>query len=283
MQGPVALHGEFKGCIPVAACSQGKLEGCLSAGHHQGSSACPTTLHSPQDRLPVHLILCTTLRATVAHCIPRFNQSLLLRPPCGHLPQVCDIPTSRPGLCRAEIVGWGLAPHIWYPPSELRTVLQDLLSAAAAQPALAACSAFRYDVVDVTRELLSKAAGLIWAAVVGAYLRHDTGSLTGAAAALGALLDDMERLLNCHEGFMLGPAIARARAYAREGEWGVDEGRRQQLEVLYEWNLRTQVSSRGRLGSGQGSVVSSNSLAGRVDSRLTCSEVGCMGATEGSD
>ncbi|KIZ03038.1 alpha-N-acetylglucosaminidase [Monoraphidium neglectum] len=157
---------------------------------------------------------------------------------------VCDVPTSRPGLCRAEILGWGLAPHSWYPLSELRAALGDLLAAASAHPDLAGSCAFRYDVVDAARELMSKASGWLWAAAAGAYARRDAGLLAGAGAALGALLDDMERLLASHEGFMLGPALARARAFAGpgDGDGGCTKAaeRRRQLERLYEWNLRTQ-------------------------------------------
>jgi alpha-N-acetylglucosaminidase len=167
---------------------------------------------------------------------------------------VCDVPTSRPGLCRAEILGWGLAPHSWYPLSELRAALGDLLAAASAHPDLAGSCAFRYDVVDAARELMSKASGWLWAAAAGAYARRDAGLLAGAGAALGALLDDMERLLASHEGFMLGPALARARAFAGpgDGDGGCTKAaeRRRQLERLYEWNLRTQVRGRGAGANG---------------------------------
>lgn len=185
---------------------------------------------------------------------------------------VCDVPTSRPGLCRAEIVGWGLAPHFWYPLSELRAALAGLLEAADSHPPLRGCAAFRYDVVDAGRELLSKSSSALWAAAAAAYARRDAGALAGAGAVLCALLGDLDRLLGSHEAFMLGPTLARARAFARccdcggggddsGGGGGDDEGaggfgaageeRRRQLELLYEWNLRTQVRAARRETRGR--------------------------------
>lgn len=70
---------------------------------------------------------------------------------------VADIPTSRPGLSRSEIVGWGLAPHLWYNVGDVRAAWELLLQAAAAAPSLPSCSsAFVYDLLDVSRELMSK-------------------------------------------------------------------------------------------------------------------------------
>lgn len=70
---------------------------------------------------------------------------------------VCDIPTSRPGLSRSEIMGWGLAPHLWYNVTDVQGAWKQLLQAVAAAPQLAAASsAFGYDLVDVSRELMSK-------------------------------------------------------------------------------------------------------------------------------
>jgi alpha-N-acetylglucosaminidase len=70
---------------------------------------------------------------------------------------VCDVPTSRPGLARSEIMGWGLAPHLWYNVGDVRAAWELLLQAAAACPGLpGSSSAFVYDVLDVSRELMSK-------------------------------------------------------------------------------------------------------------------------------
>lgn len=128
---------------------------------------------------------------------------------------VCDIPTSRPGLGRAEIMGWGLAPHLWYDVGDVRAAWELLLQAGAAAPALAQhSSAFVYDLVDVTRELLSKVAGRFWSDAVTAYRAGSREQLRAAGQSLTSLLSDMDVLLGCHHGFMLGPVLQRARQYA---------------------------------------------------------------------
>jgi alpha-N-acetylglucosaminidase len=76
---------------------------------------------------------------------------------------VCDVPTSRPGLARSEIMGWGLAPHLWYNVGEVRAAWELLLQAAAACPRLSGgSSAFVYDLLDVSRELMSKVRRGLW-------------------------------------------------------------------------------------------------------------------------
>jgi hypothetical protein len=214
-------------------------------GREQGCSLAPASLRESG---------CPPPACSATHPACRGDPSL---PPPTPPPQVCDIPTSRPGLSRAEIVGWGLAPHVWYPLPELAAALRDLLAAAAAHPPLATSSAFRYDVIDAARELLSKGAGALWAGAAAAFAARDGAALDAAGSALLALLADLDALLGCHEGFMLGPALARARAFAAPGlggggdaggaegsaaaEDGASGGRRRWLGLMYEWSLRTQV------------------------------------------
>jgi hypothetical protein len=138
---------------------------------------------------------------------------------------VCDIPTSRPGLSRAEIMGWGLAPHLWYDVGDVRAAWELLLQAGAAAPALQdSSSAFVYDLLDVSRELLSKIAGRFWADAVTAYRAGSREELHTAGQSLTALLADLDKLLGCHHGFMLGPVLQRARAFAADAAAGAGTG-----------------------------------------------------------
>jgi hypothetical protein len=71
-------------------------------------------------------------------------------------------------------MGWGLQPHLWYDVGDLRAAWELLLQAGRGAAQLtaggpAASSAFVYDLVDVSRELLSKMAGRFWADAVAAY------------------------------------------------------------------------------------------------------------------
>eukprot|EP00775_Hariotina_reticulata_P004459 gene4459-4715_t len=178
---------------------------------------------------------------------------------------VVDIPTSRPGLSRAEIVGWGLGPHLWYDVGEVRAAWELLLHAAAASPALAdSSSAFNYDLLDVSRELMSKISGRFWADVVEAYRGANLAGLRANGTALLTLLADMDELLGSHKGFLLGPVLARARAYARTADTKASqldqqvaaELAEQQLGAFYEWNLRTQLTIWGTSAAAGDSEVS---------------------------
>eukprot|EP00879_Flechtneria_rotunda_P012049 GHRR01012584.1.p1 GENE.GHRR01012584.1~~GHRR01012584.1.p1 ORF type:complete len:506 (+),score=227.61 GHRR01012584.1:2258-3775(+) len=132
---------------------------------------------------------------------------------------VADIPTSRPGLNGAEIVGWGLGPHLWYSVGDVVAAWGLLLQAAAAAPVLPGnSSAFVYDMLDVSRELMSKIAGRFWADAVEAYKAGNSAGLRASGLHLLNLLAAMDQLLGSHKGFMLGPAIARARAYALDSD-----------------------------------------------------------------
>lgn len=128
---------------------------------------------------------------------------------------VADIPTSRPGLSRPEIMGWGLAPHLWYDVGDVRAAWELLLQAGTTVPALPGqSSAFVYDMLDVSRELMSKIAGRFWADAVTAYRAGSRQELHAAGQSLTVLLSDLDKLLGCHHGFMLGPVLERARNYA---------------------------------------------------------------------
>lgn len=156
---------------------------------------------------------------------------------------VADIPTSRPGLARSEITGWGLRPHCWYNLADLVLAWRRLLEAAAR---LAPGAALAYDVVDVAREALSKLSTRRWDGIVNAYMSHDAAALDREGGALLAMLDDMDLLLSSHPSFLLGPFLKRAIAASTcPGE-----------AALYEWNARTQVTIWGTSDHAGDSEVS---------------------------
>jgi hypothetical protein len=106
-------------------------------------------------------------------------------------------------------------PHLWYDVGDVCAAWELLLQAGADMPALLEhSSAFVYDLLDVTRELLSKIAGRFWADIATAYKAGSRDELCAAGQSLTSLLQDLDRLLGCHHGFMLGPVLQRARDYA---------------------------------------------------------------------
>eukprot|EP00878_Enallax_costatus_P008649 GHUV01009043.1.p1 GENE.GHUV01009043.1~~GHUV01009043.1.p1 ORF type:complete len:568 (+),score=214.58 GHUV01009043.1:1068-2771(+) len=174
---------------------------------------------------------------------------------------VCDIPTSRPGLSRSEIMGWGLAPHLWYNVNDVRAAWELMLQAVGVAPQLSGSSAFVYDLLDVSRELMSKIAGRFWADAVTAYQSGNLTCLRGSGTALTGLLEAMDSLLASHKGFLLGPALDRARAYACNNSSDstaseVLQQQQEQLANLYEWNLRTQLTIWGTSNAAGDSEVS---------------------------
>lgn len=71
--------------------------------------------------------------------------------PATTLPQVCDIPVSRPGLETGEDGLWGLRPHLWYDPTAVAGAWGQLLDGASA---LDGRSTYLYDLADVGRQVL---------------------------------------------------------------------------------------------------------------------------------
>lgn len=105
--------------------------------------------------------------------------------------------------------------------------------------------------------LLCPAAGRFWADAVAAYQAGNLSALRSSGCALLELLADMDLVLGSHKGFLLGPALERARAYAAGSTADIADGsQQQQLSVFYEWNLRTQLTIWGTSNTAGDSEVS---------------------------
>ena len=116
-----------------------------------------------------------------------------------------------------------------YPDSLLADALDSLLAAA---PALGARDAYRYDVVNLTRQALGSLAIPMVDAVKRAYDRRDRPAMTRAEGRTMALLADMDTLLATRREFLLGPWIADAT------RWGKTPGER----ALYEYDARNIIT-----------------------------------------
>ncbi|KAK9834371.1 hypothetical protein WJX84_011165 [Apatococcus fuscideae] len=140
-----------------------------------------------------------------------------------------DIPVSRPGLDHDEVAPHGLQPQLWYHQEKVVKAWQLLQKAA---PDLEPQSTYRYDLIDVGRQVISKVGTALWKVICSAYKNKDLKALRAANQELLELLEDLETLLASHEGFLLGPRIEEARA---AGNSTADK-------ALFEWNLRTQIT-----------------------------------------
>ncbi|CAN5379231.1 alpha-N-acetylglucosaminidase [soil metagenome] len=116
-----------------------------------------------------------------------------------------------------------------YAPKLLLTALDTLLAAA---PALGRSDAYRYDIVNLTRQVLGQIAVPLVNRAQEAYVRKDTAALRSAEQRVLGLLSDLDDLTRTREEFLLGRWIADAR------RWGTTDGERR----LYEWNARNLVT-----------------------------------------
>jgi len=107
----------------------------------------------------------------------------------------------------------------------LRAALDSLLAAA---PVLGTNDAYRYDVVNLTRQVLGQLAVPMIDSVEAAYTRQDRAALLRHEQRVLDLLDDLDTLVGTREEFLLGRWIADAR------RWGTTDAERR----LYEWNAR---------------------------------------------
>ena len=97
---------------------------------------------------------------------------------------------------------------------------------------LGASDGFRYDLVDVTRQVLADYASILQQNVASMYLSGDlTGFKTTSDEFLG-LIDDMDKLLGTRSEFLLGKWLSDARSI----------GHTQQEKDIYEHNARNQIT-----------------------------------------
>lgn len=116
-----------------------------------------------------------------------------------------------------------------YPDSLLSAALDSLLAAASA---LGAHDAYRYDVVNLTRQVLGlRGLGLV-RAVEAAYQRGDRPALLAAEARVLEMIRDLDELTATRPEFLLGRWLAEAK------RWGTNDAERR----LYEWNARNLIT-----------------------------------------
>ena len=118
-------------------------------------------------------------------------------------------------------------PH--YNRGDLVRAWQGLVSSSAA---LSGSDGFRYDLVDVTRQVLADYASILQQKAAGHYKAGDPEGFMAAAGAFLALMDDMEALLGTRQEFLLGPWLSSAR------KWG----HHTQEKNLYEQNARNLIT-----------------------------------------
>lgn len=120
-------------------------------------------------------------------------------------------------------------PHLWYSTSEVVYALELFISSG---DKLSRYNTYRYDLVDLTRQVLAKYANELFFKVIEAYKSHDVYRMTLLSQRFLDLVEDLDTLLACHDGFLLGPWLESAKQLAQNEE----------QERQFEWNARTQIT-----------------------------------------
>lgn len=111
----------------------------------------------------------------------------------------------------------------------LAVALDTLLNAATS---LGGNDAYRYDVVNLTRQALGQLGVPLVSQVQDAFARKDRVALLASEQRVLGLLAALDELVGTREEFLLGRWIADAK------RWGTTDGERR----LYEWNARNIVT-----------------------------------------
>lgn len=119
--------------------------------------------------------------------------------------------------------------HLWYP---TRDVIHALSLFIDAGKDLAGSLTYRYDLVDLTRQVLSKLANVVYLDAVTAFQHKDAKSLGSHSEKFQQLIKDIDKLLAADDNFLLGTWLESAKKLALNPS----ETRQ------YEWNARTQVT-----------------------------------------
>ncbi|RYR11672.1 hypothetical protein Ahy_B04g069192 [Arachis hypogaea] len=120
-------------------------------------------------------------------------------------------------------------PHLWYPTSEVIHALELFLCSG---DELSRSNTYRYDIVDLTRQVLAKYANQLFFEVIEAYQSRDLNQVTLLSQKFLNLVNDLDTLLATHDGFLLGPWLESAKQLAQN----------QEQQKQYEWNARTQIT-----------------------------------------
>ncbi|MCD7469209.1 hypothetical protein HAX54_008065 [Datura stramonium] len=120
-------------------------------------------------------------------------------------------------------------PHLWYSTEDVIKALKLFLDAGKE---LSGSLTYRYDLVDLTRQSLSKLANQVYLDAISAFLHEDAKALNLHSQKFLQLIKDIDRLLAADDNFLLGTWLESAKNLAMNS----DEMKQ------YEWNARTQIT-----------------------------------------
>jgi len=119
--------------------------------------------------------------------------------------------------------------HLWYSTQDVVDALKLFLDAGSD---MTGSLTYRYDLVDLTRQVLSKLANQVYLDAVTAFRDKDAKTLSSESQKFQQLVKDIDELLAADDNFLLGTWLESAKKLA------LNPGELKQ----YEWNARTQVT-----------------------------------------
>ena len=162
--------------------------------------------------------------------------SKFLEPLSKELPDIAGNPESvvcaPPSLDVHCTSSWGTS-FIFYDAEKMKRLIPYLLEATQS---LKGVDAFEYDMVNITRQLLSNEFYKCYATYQTQVKNKELDSLNKTEESMLKILDDLDKLLSSRSEFMVGAWIKAARNY----------GSNQHEQDLYEWNARSQISYWGK-------------------------------------
>ncbi|MEO8200677.1 MAG: alpha-N-acetylglucosaminidase [Gemmatimonadota bacterium] len=117
-------------------------------------------------------------------------------------------------------------------PYDMRILARALDTLLLASRALGQSDAYRYDVVNLTRQVLGQLGLPLVNAVEQAFKEKDRPGLTAAETRVVNLLNDLDQLVGTRQEFLLGRWLEDAK------RWGNTDAERD----LYEWNARNIIT-----------------------------------------
>ncbi|XP_042491727.1 alpha-N-acetylglucosaminidase [Macadamia integrifolia] len=120
-------------------------------------------------------------------------------------------------------------PHLWYSTKEVIHALRLFLNAGNDLPG---SFTYRYDLVDLTRQVLSKLANQVYMDAVTAFRQKDVKALSVQGERFIQIIKDIDTLLASDDNLLLGTWLESAKSLA------VTPNELRQ----YEWNARTQIT-----------------------------------------
>lgn len=138
---------------------------------------------------------------------------------------------ARPAIEVFHVSGWGNAEP-YYDPADLKKAWKLMMTQ---KNIFGAKETFRYDLVDLTRQILADLAYGLHKDVITAYKAKDLVLFQSKSDAFLELILDQDSLLSTQKEFLLGRWLEAAKAHGYTSE----------EKALYEWNARVQITTWG--------------------------------------